>query len=432
MVVDARSFGVQILGCFLIVMSCAHVQAATPAEIDPWSSIEGNMRWRVGTYTGRTPPGTPAAWRAQRKALDMSPHTVAYTGRDWAQAHTLLLSLSKENLLAWEAAFIARTYEAELIDADLARAWVQLLDGWNTLEDTERIQQHAALRLRLMGAALGSISPDCLPDQLTEAQALMDLAEIETSTPGRRLRSRIEPPPIQPQRAEDSTPSSTSKDAVYAGTSLVALLSPATPVLAQWDPPPPDNTDACATRYARALFNLLLDPQIDGARALDDLAAQSMAFPIASRWLWRLAIHRYLMGDTRGVQRLSAYYRTHYPSDAESVEIMRVLSDIAGETPSKARTDWPAADAGSNPTYQWISAEAARRRGQNTAAEEALTRITDTDVHFVAAWISLAAARNALARGHGVHIALQTLEEIAPPLPIYDYWRTTLRERTGP
>src|SRR5699024_355138 len=123
--------------------------------------------------------------------------------------------------------------------------------------------------------------------------------------------------------------------------------------------------------------------------------------------------------------------RTHYPSDAESVEIMRVLSDIAGETPSKARTDWPAADAGSNATYQWISAEAARRRGQNTAAEEALTRITETDVHFVAAWISLAAARNALARGHGVHIALQTLEEIAPPLPIYDYWRTTLRERTG-
>lgn len=432
MVVDARRLWAHILGFFIVVLGCLQAQAQPAVDDDPWSGIEGNMRWGVGAHTGRTPQGTPAFWRTQRKALEMSAHTLAYTGRDWLQTHHLILSLSKKNLLAWEAGFIARTHDAGDIDADLAYAWVQFLERWASLNDAERVQQHAALRLRLMGAALGSLSPDCLPEQLPDAQYLIELAEIETSIPGRRLRSRVEPPPIQPQRTGDSTPSSTSEDAVYAGTSLVALLSPASPVLAQWHSSVPDNTDACATRYARALFALLLDPQIDGSQALDDLAAQSTAFPIASRWLWRLAIHRYLMGDTLGVQRISAYYRTHYPGDSESVEIMHVLSDIAGESPSEARTDWPAADAGSNPTYQWISAEAARRRGQNAAAEEALTRITDADVHFVAAWISLAAARSALARGRGVHIVLQTLEEIAPPLPIYDYWRTTLRARTGP
>lgn len=360
----------------------------------------------------------------------MPNHTIAYTGRSVRETHAVLTALASQDLLAWEAGLIAATHAAGRMKEDLAQGWIELLTQWDTLSEIERIQQHVGLRLRIHGGALAALAPACLPSTLDDAELLVTLAQIEAQTPGRRLRSRIEPPPVQPAAWDAS--SIAQSDAIYAGVSLVALLSPATPVLEQWTADTQPTTSSCAAAYQQHLFALMLDPQADGAEHIQQLANASRAFAIDARWLWRIAVHRYLMGDTEGVRAASAYYQKHYPDDLESTEIMKVLADISSGTPNPKRTHWPDADMGSNPTYQWISAEAARVRGQVSEAEDALRRITDQDVHFVAAWISLAAARNALARGHGVHIALQTLEEIAPPLPIYDYWRTTLRARTQP
>lgn len=403
--------------------------AASASEDDPWASLEGNMRWRIGTLEGRTPTGTPTSWRTARQALEMGTHTLAYSGTPWADAHRQIHALSEQNLLAWEVALIAANYHAHALDKALAVAWIELLNSWDILSETERIQRHTSLRIRILAGALASLAPHCMPTQIDDAQYLTELARIETETPGRRLRSRTEPPPMLPPRPDDTAASS---DALDAGISLIALLAPSASLLERLPIDLTGGAAGCATSYARGLFALMLDPQMDGVQAFEHLTQQSVQFPIASLWLWRLAIHRYLMGDMRAVVRIAAYYRQAYPSDAESVEMMAVLSDIAADAPSKARHNWPAADAGSNPTYQWICAEAARRRGAIDAAEASLSRITDHDVHFVAAWLSLAAARSALSQGYGVHIALQTLEDVAPPLPIYDYWRMTLRARTSP
>lgn len=401
----------------------------TPTS-DPFTSIEGNMRYQVGELQGRTPQGTPSSWRTARQALDLGTHTLAYTGIPLAQAHDRIHALSKQNLLAWEAALIAQTHAAGGLSADLAAAWVRFLSTWDALPEAERIQQHTALRLRLIGGALASLAPACMPTEMPAAEYVAALAQIETGTPGRRLRSRMEPPPVLPERPSAHGLTQVSEDARDAALALIALLSPSTPSLASIGLNLNVKKSNCAHDYAQTLFILMLDPQADGARVFERLAAQSEAFPVASLWLWRLAVHRYLMGDTQGVRRITNYYTKYYPSSATAVEMMSVLSDIAGDAPSKARENWPAADTGSNPTYQWICAEAARRRGLVGAAATSLARVVDDDVHFVAAWISLAAARSALSQGHGVHVALQTLEDIAPPLPIYDYWRATLRART--
>ena len=65
-------------------------------------------------------------------------------------------------------------------------------------------------------------------------------------------------------------------------------------------------------------------------------------------------------------------------------------------------------------------------------AEKALSELVDMDVHFVAGWLSLAASRSRLGRGRDVQLALDALLEIAPPLPMYDYWVQTLSSRRQP
>lgn len=407
----------------------------TAADSDPWTRIEGNMRWAIGDLHGRTPSGTPTPWRDHREALGMSTRTLAFTGRSFEDAHVLIDALAEEDLLAWERGLFATTYDADRLPERLAQAWIEFLRAWPVLDEGARIQRHLGLRLRMADAALASLAPTCLPSTLSNAQLLEDLASIETDLPGRRLRSRIEPPPQRPEQLTDAVFRSPDAPSVHAAVSLVALTSPATPILADWT----DNTspagDHCAQHTVQRFFRLMLDPRIDGHHEFDMLVQESPTFPVSKRWCWRFAMHRYLMGDGSTVRSISAYFQESYPDDVEGSSVMKLLADITkqrtgGDDATAIRNDWPRAGAGSNPTYQWVSAEAARVRQKNAAAERALTQITDRDVHFVAAWISLAAARGALGRGRGVHLARQTLEDVAPPLPIYDYWRATLKART--
>lgn len=403
---------------------------ATASGNDPWSSIQGNMSWAIGDDDGRTPTGVPTDWREYRETLGMSAQTLAFTGRSFEEAHVLIDALAKEELLAWEKALIVANHDAGHVSQELAQGWVALLRDWPELESGQRVQQHLSLRLRIVGAGLASLAPKCLPTARSNAQLLTELADIETRIPGRRLRSRIEPPPQRPDGLTLDALQSADGPSIRAAISLIALTSPATSVLAQWAEAPSPDGKHCAQRYVQRFFRLMLDPRIDGTAEFEALVRKGPAFPISQRWLWRFAVHRYLMGDDNTVRGISSYYIENYKNDAEGIEIMQLLSDIAGGQPSPTRSSWPRAGAGSNPTYQWVTAEAARVRRMYTDAEAALARITDADVHFVAAWISLAASRGALARGRGVHLALETLEDVAPPLPIYDYWRATLRART--
>src|SRR5690625_855211 len=148
--------------CALGLGSRAAWAVPTPTG-DPFTSIEGNMRYQVGELQGRTPQGTPSSWRTARQALDLGTHTLAYTGIPLAQAHDRIHALSKQNLLAWEAALIAQTHAAGGLSADLAAAWVRFLSAWDALPEAERIQQHTALRLRLIGGAPASLAPACMP-----------------------------------------------------------------------------------------------------------------------------------------------------------------------------------------------------------------------------------------------------------------------------
>lgn len=388
------------------------------------------MSWTLDEDRGRTPQGLPTTWREHRQTLGMSVQTLAFTGRRFDDAHMLVYALANEELLGWEKALLVANHDAGHLSQELTQGWVALLRAWPSLEPGERVQRHLSLRLRIVDAGLASLAPKCLPSSLSNAQLLTELADIERSIPGRRLRSRVEPPPQRPEQLTDEALQSSDSSSLRAAVSLLALTSPATPILTQWaDASSPQGTH-CAERTVQRFFRLMLDPRIDGATTFETLAHKSPAFPVSQRWLWRFAVHRYLMGDEDAVRRVSAYFIEHYADNIEGAQMMQLLSDIADGTPVSTRTDWPRAGAGTNPTYQWVTAEAARVRRMNTEAEAALSRITDSDVHFVAAWISLAAARDALGRGRGVHLALQTLESIAPPLPIYDYWRATLRTRT--
>lgn len=404
--------------------------SASASSIDPWTSIQGDTSWSIGEERGRTPEGAPTAWRERRNTLGMSVQTLAFTGRRFEDAHLLIDTLADEELLAWEKALIVANHDAGHLSQELTQGWVDLLRTWPSLGSGERVQQHLSLRLRIVDAGLASLAPKCLPSSLSNAQLLTELADIEASIPGRRLRSRVEPPPQRPAQLTDAALQSSDSSPIRAAVSLLALTSPATPLLTQWADASSPSGVHCAERNVQRFFRLMLDPRIDGVETFDALARNGSTFPISQRWLWRVAVHRYLMGDEHAVRHVSAYFIEHYASNVEGAEIMQLLSDIADGTPSSTRTLWPRAGAGTNPTYQWVTAEAARVRRLNTEAEAALSRITDSDVHFVAAWISLAAARDALGRGRGVHLALQTLESIAPPLPIYDYWRATLRART--
>lgn len=405
---------------------------AQVAPISPWDSIQGNARWKVGPHDVRAPSGSPAVWRQRRQALGVATQSVAFTGRSLIDAHALIQQFIDEALIGWEIALIAANSRTDLIPPALAADWIDLLQRWPDLADEQRVQQHLSLRLRAQNSGLAMAPPACLAGELRAAQWMVDLAAIEDSIPGRRLRSRTEPPPIIPRESSAAALTGVDRQSAIASLALVALTSPSAPVLARFGVESALQDEHCALRIVRLHFGMLLRPATDWPALASELSALSENVPVSDRWLWRFAVHRYLLGDAPAVEALAAYFGLHYPTDTEGLRYMMLLADLADGTLNAADTSSTSARSGSNPTYRWVSAEAARIRGETELAEKALSELMDMDVHFVAGWLSLAASRSTLGRGRDVRLALDALLEIAPPLPVYDYWISTLGSRRLP
>lgn len=405
----------------------AHAQA-TPAP-SPWDAVQGGARWRVDDLTVKAPAGTPAAWRKRRAALGLSTQTLAFAGRSMPDAHAAIEQLLSEELIEWERALIAANANAQQIPTAIAADWLRFLDDWPTLSDADRVRIHTSLRLRALGTAMASTPTDCLASDLQTGALLLDIAAQEDATPGRRLRSRIEPPPVlDPARLQQALQHEDAA-ALRAALLLLATVAPSTPIAATFALNSALDERHCAMDQPRAIIEALLVAPSAWPRVAAVLQTARPDAPISDRWLWRIAVHRYLMGDAAAVRATADMFTQWYPRDTEGGRYITLLGALASGTVTENTQGLPSPRSGSNPTYRWVAAEAARARGETEVAEEALAHVTDMDPHFAAAWLSLAAARSKLGRGRGVSLAVDALREIAPPLPIYSYWLDQLTQR---
>lgn len=405
----------------------AHAQGA--AAPSPWDAVQGGARWRVDDLAIKAPSGTPAPWRKRRAALGLSTQTLAFAGRSMPDAHAAIEQLFGEELIDWERALIAANANAQQIPTAIAADWLRFLDEWPTLSDADRVRAHTSLRLRAMGTGMASTPTDCFASDLQTGALLLDLAAQEDATPGRRLRSRIEPPPVldtariqQALQHEDAT-------ALRAALLLLATVAPSTPIATTFELNRALDERHCAMDLPRAIIEAMLVAPSAWPRVAAVLQTARPDAPISDRWLWRIAVHRYLMGDADAVRATADMFTQWYPRDTEGSRYITLLGAIASGAVTEHTQGLPSTRSGSNPTYRWVAAEAARVRGDTEAAEEALAHITDMDPHFAAAWLSLAAARSKLGRGRGVSLAVDALQDIAPPLPIYRYWLDQLAQR---
>lgn len=412
---------VAVLGFFSDAL--AHSRNSTA-----WESIQGNARWRLGPLAGRTPPGSPAAWRTVHQAQGFSSHTLAYTGQRLAQTHDAIQVLDDMGVLEWEIALLAASVEHQELRPELGHSWIHFLRNWSGFSEAQRVQIQLSLRLRLVGGALASLDSTCMPSDLHAADTLVDLAYIEQEVPGRRLRSRMEPPPQFPEEALEEALVGPDRLAVEGALSLVALTSPSALVLAQWAPQSSWDSADCIGRYVQGFTTLLSDPSVRGDVVFQQLIDQT-DYPIETRWLWRFAVHRYLMGDGAAIDSISRYFDAHHSEEKAGAHLMHVLAAIATGGWNIPSRSWPDANEGSNPTYKWVAAEAARARGDVADAETALASIVESDVHFTAGWISLIVARIQLHRGYEAALAFETLRSLVPVLPIYTYWLSVLERR---
>lgn len=416
---------------------CAGITApravnAQAIEVSPWDSIAGNASWRVEGLHVRAPAGPPTQWRARRQELGVSTQSVSFPLRSLSDAHALIEQFAEEDLLGWEIALIAANSRPDLIPPPIAADWVRFLQEWPALTDAQRVQRHLSLRLRLLGTGLGIAAPACLAETLEAAEQIVLLAGIEDSIPGRRLRSRTEAPPLLPREALVQVLQGSDRAPVIAAIALVAFTSPATPILHDFGIEDALEEPHCALRAARLHAAMLLRGPEEGPALMQELELLGDVRPASDRWLWRFAVHRYLMGDVATTEAIARYFNVHYARDREGLRYLMLLADFADGELSADESQRPSVRSGSNPTYRWVSAEAARIAGETELAEKALSELVDMDVHFVAGWLSLAASRSRLGRGRDVQLALDALLEIAPPLPMYDYWVQTLSSRRQP
>lgn len=399
---------------------------------DTWSSVTPGARWVVGEQRVEAPGGSARPWQQHRYAQGLSTQTVAFDGRGLREAHAMIAAAYEAGHIAWERALIAANHRPDLIPTPLAEDWIVFLDTWPTLSEDERVAQHLSLRLRGVGAGLALAAPACLAHELESAALIAELARYEAATPGRRLRSRIEPTPPIDRDALTRALASADRAPVAAALLLLEIVAPADGWLDRFELHATIEDEHCALDLARTYLHTMTR----GSEAWPELSASwarlTVTEPIPDRWLWRFAVHRYLHGDATAVTELREHFARGYPRDTDGLRYLHVLADIADGVVSQDERLWPPARSGSNPTYRWVSAEAARVRGETETAEKALQAVTDMDVHFVAAWLSLAAARSALQRQADVDRALTAAQEVAPPLPIYRYWVEQLASRRLP
>lgn len=418
-----------ILFAFLAVLLLAAPRAEAQ---DTWHSVVPGARWVVGEQHVQAPSTSARPWQQQRYAKGYSTQTVAFQGRSLAEAHAMIAAAFADGHIAWERALIAANHRPDLIPTPLAEAWLVFLDAWPKLPEDDRVAQHLSLRLRGVGGGLALAAPSCLARELESATLIAELAGYEAATPGRRLRSRIEPIPPIDRDALARALASADRAPMVAALLLLELVAPADGWLDRYELHETIEDTHCALDIARAYLHTMTQ----GSDAWPALSATwtrlAASEPIPDRWIWRFAVHRYLHGDAAAVTTLRDHFARAYPRDTDGLRYLHVLADIADGVVTQDESLWPPARSGTNPTYRWIAAEAARVRGETEAAEKALQAVTDSDVHFVAAWLSLAAARSALQRHAEVDRALTAAQEVAPPLPIYRYWVEQLASRRLP
>lgn len=369
-------------------------------------------------------------FRRARQAWVAPGSSLAYSGRDFAYAHALIAEQEGAGMLALESALIARFYERGQIPLEQAQAWVGLFDEWGELDEGTRVQRHLHLRLRALHTVLELIPTKSLPEELDAAGQIAAIAAHESSIPGRKIRSRVEPPPPIDVSLTLRALASAHRDAMAAALLLAAVVWPHHDIVERYGLAEDWAQTTGPAADARALAQTLLIQPSDWARAHQELQAiVARGFEIPNRWLWRIATHRYLMGDRDSLYDLRALHARWTPASSQDAQMFALLGAMLDPEFPAATQALPSLRSAGNPTWRWIIAEGMRRQGRVEEAAAALQAIVDSDGQFIAAWFSLAAARNAMSHGAGVLLALDVLEEIAPPLPIYAYWLQQLRQQ---
>lgn len=381
------------------------------------------------TYVMRGTRDSLQRWKRARAELSSSGSSLAFPGRSLQEAHEWLHHQSSEGWSNYEIALIARFTERGLIPIESGRRWIEFIENWDATPEELRVQQHLAMRLSSQDSILRRIPQQSLPTEIGAADQIAAIASLDTTIPGRKVRSKVEPPaPIVPDLTVRAL-ASESGDAMAAALWLAAVLWPHLDIVERYQLESRPSA-ASFVSDVKALTNGLLVPWQLWPQAFADLEALANdGFEIPNRWLWRIATHRYLMGDHRSLEDLLRLHaRTESPSGIDA-QMLRLLTRAMAPSSEGVPFDLPSIRSASNPTYRWVIAESMRRQGRVEEAERALQAIVDSDGQFIAAWLSLAAARNTLGNGAGVVRVVDVLEQIAPPLPIYAYWLHQLRNQ---
>lgn len=406
--------------------------AQTTAAIE---DVQPNASLTLGPHRIRVtaPRDAVQRWKRARQQVSAPGSSVAFAFRDFREAHALLHAQFDDGVADLELAFLAAFYQRGLVSIDTANAWFDFLTQWPSLPEEERVRQHLALRLQALASALVVIDPSLLPTSMDDAAIIASIARQEDAIPGRKIRSRLEPPPLLGAQAVEAALKGPHHDAIAASLLLVAALWPHEDIIDRYRLSDCFETVIAPCSSTRAIVDALMAPHHRWPAVHEQLRALvEVGFELPNRWLWRIALHRYLLGDQQSLVDLLALHQRWYPAQSEDSRMMRLLAEILTEDFRTGTRTLPPVRSASNPTWRWVIAEAMRQKGQTEAAERALREIVDADGQFVVAWISLAAARNTLHHEAGVVRVLDVLDEIAPPLPAYEYWRQQLHRRRQP
>lgn len=393
-----------------------------------YESVRAGAEWSLGQRRFEAPDEGESEWRAVRGSLALGATTLAWRGRSLSDTVEALLALREAGLLEWEAALIAAYVESGDVTITRGQRWLDFVAALPEMDDDEAIRGSVArLRLFEFSSSLAVLSSRCLAVSDETMQVLEALAALEDSVPGRRYASIYRSAPTLPEGLAAALEGDDAEVA-FAGLYALATLFPSrdmlNEVLRETGYVPP--AQSCAIDAVMLVADAPFLPAEQWRTHYRALRAQLDEGLLAPRWLWRIGLHQYLLGNLEALEDLATLYGEQAPDDQPGRELLTSLAGLLA-----GRVDEELAGGGYVPywtpaTYRWAIAENLRVAGRHEEAIVLFERAIDDDGDFVAAYLSLASSQLALRRVEAADRTLAALRHVVVPVPVYVFWYEAL------
>lgn len=416
-----------LLMCVLVVPSQAFA-GQSAGEI--YASVRAGAEWSLGQRPYRAPEQGESEWRAVRDSLGLGATTLAWRGRSLSDTVEALLALREAELLEWEAALIAAYVESGDVTITRGQRWLDFLAALPTMESDEVVRGSVArLRLFELSSSLAVLSSRCLAVSDETMRVLEALAALEDSVPGRRYASIYRSAPSLPEGLTGALEGDDAEVA-FAGLYALATLFPhrdiLSTVLRETGYVPP--AQSCAIDAVMLVTDAPFLPAAQWRTHHRALRAQLAEGLLAPRWLWRIGLHQYLLGNHEALEDLATLYDEQAPDDLPGHELFTSLAGLLEGHVDRERAARGYVPYWTPATYRWAIAENLRVAGRHEEAIVLFERTIDDDGDFVAAYLGLASSQLALRRVEAAERTLGALRYVVVPVPVYVFWYEALSD----